>query len=179
MANSSSSSSGAAKKRSTAASKKPAAGAQVSGNPQRRAQQSGGGPDYDRIAELEEQLARARAAEDAEFEERFDAEVSGVDDEPEAPQRSARRGRGDQDKPKLIHVKGETYKLPASVDDMSIETLNAFEEGRATSAVKGAVGDVAWKRMNASGVKVRDLEDVMSQIAKAYGFDSVGESDGS
>jgi len=91
----------------------------------------------------------------------------------------AAKATGDQDKPKLIHVKGETYRIPSSVDDMSLETLNAFEEGRATSAVKGVVGDVAWKQMNASGVKVRDLEEVMNQIAKAYGFTSAGESDAS
>lgn len=148
-------------------------GAQTSGNPQRRNQASG--PDYDRIAELEEQLARARAAEDIEFDERFDAEIDEPDDE---PQRPARRGRSDQDKPKFVHHNGQRYRLPDSADDWDVDALEAFETGKVVSAVKGVLGEAAWRQIRASHdgkLRVKDLEPLANQIAKAYGFDTSGE----
>lgn len=145
-------------------------GAQTSGNPQRR---NTSGPDYDRIAELEEQLARARQAEDIEFDERFDTEIDEPDDEPQPPAR-----RGDQDKPKFVHHNGERYRLPDSADDWDVDALEAFETGKVVSAVKGVLGEAAWRKIRASHdgtLKVKDLEPLANQIARAYGFTSAGE----
>lgn len=166
-------------------------GAQVSGNPQRRAAQQEqprtSGPDPDRIRELEEELRIARQAEELEFDERLDNELDDYDDEddyeddePEEAPRPRRqpRGRADQDKPKFVSHQGERYRLPASSDDWDVDSLEAFETGKVVTAIKGILGAKAWQRIRAShegGLKVRDLEPLMDQIAKAYGFDSVGE----
>ena len=148
-----------------------------SGNPQRRQARSASGPDYDRIAELEAQLARARQAEDMEFDERLEGELDDnhEDDVEETPHPQS---RADQDKPKFVHHQGERYRLPANPQDWDVDALEAFETGKVVSAIKGILGAKAWQRIRASHqgrLKVRDLEPLMDQIAKAYGFDSVGE----
>jgi hypothetical protein len=155
-------------------------GAQTSGNPQRRAQQERprtSGPDYDRIAELQEELRIARQAEEIEFDERLEDELDdGYEDDVEEEPRQ--RVRGDRDKPKFVHHQGERYRLPASPDDWDVDALEAFEAGKVVTAIKGILGPKAWGQLRANHegtLRVRDLEPLMDQIAKAYGFDSVGE----
>lgn len=86
---------------------------------------------------------------------------------------------GDQDKPKLVIYKGKDYRLPDTPDDWDLDTLEAFEEGRALAAVHGILGDKSYASIKAQGAKVRDLDSIMDQIAKAYGFETAGESDAS
>lgn len=158
-------------------------GAQTSGNPQRRAQQERprtSGPDYDRIAELEEQLARAREAEGMEFDERLDDELDDVEygafDDEELPRPRTRPA--DQDRPRFVVHQGERYRLPADPQEWDVDTLEAFETGKVVTAIKGILGPKAWGQLRANHegtLRVRDLEPLMDQIAKAYGFDSSGE----
>jgi len=85
----------------------------------------------------------------------------------------------DQDKPKLVVFKGTDYRLPDSPDDWDLEALEAFESGRVLAAVRGVLGEDAFAAIKRQGAKVRDLEPIMEQISKAYGFESAGESDAS
>lgn len=122
-------------------------------------------PDYDRIAQLEAQLADARAAEDADLDER-------IGESAPPPQ------RGDQDKPKFIHHRGERFRLPEA-PDLDIDVIEAFEQGKSVTAVKGLLGDASVARiraMHGGRLSARDLEPVLEQIARVYGFTSVGES---
>ena len=48
-----------------------------------------------------------------------------------------------------------------------------------TLAIAGMVGQEAWQQIKAQGAKVKDLKDIADQIAKAYGFESMGESSAS
>lgn len=156
-------------------------GAQVSGNPQRRAQQEQSrtsGPDPDRIRELEEELRIAREAEEVEFDERLEDELDDYEDDVEELPRRPRARQQDQDRPKFVVHNGERYRLPASPDDWSIDALEAFENGKVATAIKGILGLKAWTKIRATlsgGGHVRDLEPLMDQIARAYGFESVGE----
>ncbi|TMZ68673.1 hypothetical protein EMG21_28445 [Klebsiella pneumoniae] len=86
---------------------------------------------------------------------------------------------GDQDKPKLLHFKGKTYRLPHSAEEWDLETAEAHERGNMTLAIAGMVGQEAWQQIKAQGAKVKDLKDIADQIAKAYGFESMGESSAS
>jgi hypothetical protein len=129
-------------------------------------------PDYDRIAQLEAELAQARAAEDADLDEQIaDAEAERVAQVP--------RGRSDQDKPKVVHFKGKRFKLPGDPGDWDLESLEAFEAGQAATACKGILGQASWAEIKRLGAKTRDLEGIVQQIAKAYGFSAVGESQAS
>lgn len=82
---------------------------------------------------------------------------------------------GDQDKPKLVVFKKKSFKLP-ELKDVDILTLDALQSGQVIDGIKGLLGAEGWKELAQAGAKLGDLEDVMSQIAKAYGFEDVGES---
>lgn len=120
----------------------------------------------DQIADLEEKLAALKAAQGQE---------------PAAePKQSLRAvaAATDSDKPKFVHCKGERFRLP-ELRDADIDVLEAFEQGKAITAAKGILGEQAIARIRAlhgGTLRVSDLEQIMEQIARAYGFSSVGES---
>ena len=85
----------------------------------------------------------------------------------------------DQDKPKTVRFKNKNYKLPADPRDWDLEAMEAFEDGRIATAIRGVLGKTAWNEIKASGAKVRDLESLAEKIAKVYDFEAVGESSAS
>lgn len=121
----------------------------------------------DRVAELEAQLAELKAAQEAPAPP---AET--------APSLRSVAAATDPDKPLFIHCKGERFRLP-QLADVDIDVLEAFEQGKVISAAKGILGDQAVIRIRAlhgGTLRVTDLEPIMEQIARAYGFTSTGES---
>ncbi|HJE61337.1 MAG TPA: hypothetical protein K8V84_22935 [Nocardiopsis listeri] len=120
----------------------------------------------DRVADLEAQIAELKAAQG-----------------PTAKAQPAQSLRAvatatDPDKPKFVHCKGERFRLP-ELRDVDIDVLEAFEQGKVVGTVKGILGEQAIVRIRAlhgGTLRVTDLEPIMEQVAKAYGFTSAGES---
>ncbi|MBB6173725.1 hypothetical protein HNR23_003785 [Nocardiopsis mwathae] len=76
---------------------------------------------------------------------------------------------------KRLTLAGEEYLLPPSSEDWSLETMEAFEEGKVVSAVRSLLGAEQWQRLKATGATLSDLNKLAEQIATAYGFDNAGE----
>jgi hypothetical protein len=85
------------------------------------------------------------------------------------------------DKPKAISFRGERFRLPELDGGMDIDTLEAFEDGKVITAIRGLLGPDQWAQLKAMTPKpnVGDLEEIADKIAKVYGMGSVGESDAS
>lgn len=73
-----------------------------------------------------------------------------------------------------IEWRGETFVLPATVDDWPIDALEAFEAGRAAAAVRALLDEDQYARMKRLGGKVRDFNEFGELIARLFGFDSAG-----
>jgi hypothetical protein len=119
----------------------------------------------DQVAELEAKLAELKAAQ-------------APAEKPE-PAQSLRAvaAATDPDKPLFVHCKGERFRLP-QLTDVDIDVLEAFEQGKVVSSVKGILGDQAVTRirvLHGGKIRIPDLEPIADQIARAYGFSSAGE----
>lgn len=76
---------------------------------------------------------------------------------------------------------GVPVTIPGSPDAMDLDALEAFESGKAVSAIKAMVGPKAFNQLRveyqkANGRKpvVGDLGRLMEAVAVAYGFDTSG-----
>jgi hypothetical protein len=83
--------------------------------------------------------------------------------------------------PIVVDWEGVELTVPASVQDWDLDTLEAFEQGRAITAIKSLLGDDGYKQAtdafqakHGRKVKVRDVEGLMSTVAGAYGFGDTG-----
>jgi len=74
-----------------------------------------------------------------------------------------------------VEWRGQTLALPSTIDDCDIEVLEAFEAGKAVGFVRALLGETQWARLRATGLKVRDLNELGDAIAKALGFAGTGE----
>ncbi|WP_431889473.1 hypothetical protein [Nocardiopsis alba] len=85
------------------------------------------------------------------------------------------------DKPKAISFRSERFRLPELDGGMDIDTLEAFEDGKVITAIRGLLGPDQWAKLKAMTPKpnIGDLEEIADKIAKVYGMGSVGESDAS
>jgi hypothetical protein len=76
---------------------------------------------------------------------------------------------------------GVPVVLPAKPDDWDLDAMEAFEQGKAVTAVRGVLGKgyestvEAFKKTHGRKPQVRDLESLMQGFAEAYGFESPGE----
>lgn len=125
----------------------------------------------DRVADLEQQLAELKANQ-------HPAPAATEASEPAPSLRAvAAASSPDSDKPLFIHCKGERFRLP-KLDDVDIDVLEAFEQGKVVSSVKGILGEQAIGRirvLHGGKIRIPDLEPIADQIARAYGFTSAGE----
>lgn len=74
-----------------------------------------------------------------------------------------------------VEWRGQTLVLPSTIEDCDIEVLEAFENGKAVGFCRALLGDAQWARLRATGLKVRDLNELGDAIAKALGFTGAGE----
>lgn len=75
-----------------------------------------------------------------------------------------------------IEWRGHQFTIPASIEDASVDTLEAFENGKAVAAVRGILGPEQFASFKAKhSPTVRDLQSLMEPIAKAMGLDGSGE----
>ena len=115
----------------------------------------------DRVAELEAELAKLKQGQE----------------KPAAPSLAAVAQATDPDKPRFVHCRGERFRLP-ELTDVDIDVLSAFEQGKVVTAVQGILGEQAVTRLRAlhgGTLRVADLEPILDQVAKSYGFTSAGE----
>ncbi|WP_435112020.1 hypothetical protein [Nocardiopsis synnemataformans] len=83
---------------------------------------------------------------------------------------------GDVAVAKVITWRGQTYSVPPSAEEWSIEVAEAFEDGRVIQAVRGILGPDQWASMKAKlKPKVKDLNELAELIGQTYGFESPGE----
>lgn len=116
----------------------------------------------DRVAELEAELAKLKQGQ-----EKTSPSLAAV-----------AQATAESDKPRFVHCKGERFRLP-ELTDVDIDVLEAFEQGKVVSTIKGILGDQAVTRLRAlhgGTLRVADLEPILDQVAKSYGFTSAGES---
>lgn len=76
---------------------------------------------------------------------------------------------------------GVPVTVPASAEDLDLDAIEAFETGKAVTALRAMVGSKEYDRLRADYAKanghrpkVADLGNLMTEIAKAYGFDTAG-----
>lgn len=82
----------------------------------------------------------------------------------------------------VVEWEGLTLELPPTPDEWDPDTLEAFETGKAMSAIRSLLGSdtyessrKAWAKTNGRKMTVGDLGRLMEAIAEAYGFDTAGE----
>lgn len=82
----------------------------------------------------------------------------------------------------VVEWEGLTLELPPTPDDWDPDTLEAFEAGKAMTAIRSLLGSKsydearkAWAKANARKMTVGDLGRLMEAVAVAYGFDTAGE----
>jgi len=74
-----------------------------------------------------------------------------------------------------LEWRGQSFTIPATLDDCTIDTLEAFENGKAVAAVRGILGDKAFSAFKRKHKpSVRDFNDFSTVIAEAMGM-SPGE----
>lgn len=75
-----------------------------------------------------------------------------------------------------IEWDGNSYKIGAGRADWSLETIEAWEQGKTASAIHGVLGDAQWRELNRrSKPKGSDLPALLTLISEALGFTSPGE----
>ena len=74
-----------------------------------------------------------------------------------------------------VEWRGHTFTVTADPDDWPVETMLAFEEGKAASGVRGMLGATQWAELMKSKPRTRDLSDLFSAIAAAMGLNTAGE----
>lgn len=81
-----------------------------------------------------------------------------------------------------VDWEGLRLELPPTPDDWDPDTLEAFEGGKAMTAIRSLLGskeyDKArkdWAQANGSKMTVGDMGRLFEAIAEAYGFDTAGE----
>jgi hypothetical protein len=68
------------------------------------------------------------------------------------------------------------FTIPASLDDASVDTIEAFEDRKGIAAVRGILGEKQWAAFKAEyKPTLRDLNSLMEPIAEAMGLDGPGE----
>lgn len=82
----------------------------------------------------------------------------------------------------VVEWEGLTLELPSTPDDWDPDTLEAFETGKAMTAIRSLLGSTSydearktWAKANGSKMTVGDLGRLMEAVAEAYGFDAAGE----
>lgn len=81
-----------------------------------------------------------------------------------------------------VEWEGITFTIPASLDELDLDALAAFEAGKSAIAIRAVLGETSYARMrrefqqsHGRAVKVKDMLGLLDKIAVTYGFKSAGE----
>ena len=81
----------------------------------------------------------------------------------------------DADMVVTIEYGGESYRLPASLDDADGDVLEAIEDQKLSRALQALMGPQDWKRFKKTRPKIRDYGGLFDAYAKRIGLDSTGD----
>ncbi len=84
-----------------------------------------------------------------------------------------------KDQPHTIVFHGTEIKLPASIDMIPIDAIEAQEAGQVVGFIRGLVTPEDWEAFKAHRPTMQDLELLANAIGEVYGFDGAGESSAS
>lgn len=70
---------------------------------------------------------------------------------------------------------GRTYELPASLDDVDGDVLDAIDNEKLSHALQGLLGPDQWAAFKATKPKVRDYGELFDLFAEKVGLYSLGE----
>lgn len=65
---------------------------------------------------------------------------------------------------------GITYTVPASINDQSLDVLEAIEDGRITAAVRAIIGDAQYAVFKSTKPTIGDLNVFFEALQKAAGW---------
>lgn len=75
---------------------------------------------------------------------------------------------------------GHAYKVPASLDDMDLDAVEAFTDGNALQFVRAALGPDQWALLKERGRgRPHRFPEFRERVAVAMGFGGEGESEAS
>jgi hypothetical protein len=81
---------------------------------------------------------------------------------------------------------GITITFPASPEDADMDAVEAFENGKAITFARHLLGTerydevrAEWRKANGRKPTPNDMAPVMEAVAKAWGFETQGNSQGS
>ena len=75
-----------------------------------------------------------------------------------------------------VEFRGDTFTVPRSYDDWTVDFLESIEEGKVIGIVRGALGPAQWRRVKGMNLTMKQLQPFADDIAAAMGFGSPGES---
>lgn len=73
-----------------------------------------------------------------------------------------------------VEYGGHDYTVPATVDDWSIDALEAAERGSPSGVLREVLGNEQYRAFKLRHRTVRDLRALSEKIAAVSGFDSLG-----
>lgn len=82
---------------------------------------------------------------------------------------------GDSSSAHVKWRKGIEFDVPLDRDEWSVETLLAFEDGKAASIVRAFMPPATFRQFMVMKPTGADLNEVMDLIAQAMGLKSAGE----
>ena len=87
-----------------------------------------------------------------------------------------RKAEARGDSTATVEFRGHTFTIPTEYDDFSVDFVEALEDGKTLSMVRGALGPRQWQTVKAMRLKTRELAPLADDIAKAMGFGDAGNS---
>lgn len=87
----------------------------------------------------------------------------------------AREGEAKNDQA-VVEWRGHTFTMSRNYDEWTVDFLESIEEGKSVGIVRGALGPAQWRRVREMNLRVSDLAELSTLIAKAMGFGGSGES---
>lgn len=98
------------------------------------------------------------------------------------PDRTAAQVEADGDATVTVDWGGVQVVVPATVDDLDLDALEAFESGHAAAFARQVLGPAAYaearkayETLHGRRPKVRDLKALLDGVARLYGFGGQGE----
>jgi len=103
--------------------------------------------------------------------------LQAVDDEPPDAAKSAAQAEAEGDETLDVEWQGYTFTIPAQIDEWSGDALEAFEGGKAITAVRELVGSSRldavkreYRKQHGRAMRVKDYGEIVDAVAKRYGL---------
>lgn len=66
------------------------------------------------------------------------------------------------------------YTIVADPVDWTLDVTEAFEQGKAITAIRGLLGNAQWRVVRSKGYRNKDFNELFNLLAKAGGFGPAG-----